>query len=607
LYRRYRPQRFAEVLGQDHAVLALRNAVATKKVGHAYLFSGPRGTGKTSIARILAKALNCPNVSADGEPDGTCDSCLQIQQGNSLDVHEMDAASNNGVDAMRDLVSRAALGTPGEWKVYIVDEVHMLSTAASNALLKTLEEPPAHVVFVLATTDPQKVLPTIRSRTQHFEFRLLSPELLSTLVHRINAEANLQVPEGALDLVVRRGRGSARDTLSVLDQVAAAGVVDDEHEILDEIIESLCERDTGRALVAVAEGVNNGREPQRIAVDLLEYLRNGFLALMARNLVPLPDAAIARVEDQARRLGAPALVRALEGIGAALLDMRDAPETRVTFEVALVRLTNPGFGTDPAALLERIERLEKGQVAPAGPARPVEARESAPAQDSPPRTAAPSRPPMGNQPPPPPRPNFDAPASPASPQAALAPTGGPRPSLGGLRRQQAANPPAAPAVQAVQPPAPTTSSAAPQPAPVVAAGEVPTVERLSEVWSGSILEALPNQERSRYRAGRFVAVTDGTAVFALPNAFHKDRCEEVRKEVELALSSHFGVRIPLQLTVEGEPATPGEPPSMVVAPDAGEEEEIDFSETTEGEKVEVLSPQERLLRAFPGAEEIPTT
>ncbi|MGH9283097.1 MAG: DNA polymerase III subunit gamma/tau, partial [Acidimicrobiales bacterium] len=184
LYRRFRPQRFEEVRGQDHVVRALTNAVRDGRVGHAYLFSGPRGTGKTSTARILAKALNCPNLEG-GEPCGRCDSCLAVEQGTSLDVHELDAASNNGVDAMRDLVSRAALGTPGRRKVYIVDEVHMLSTAASNALLKTLEEPPAHVVFVLATTDPQKVLPTIRSRTQAFEFRLLGGDVLAGLVAEV--------------------------------------------------------------------------------------------------------------------------------------------------------------------------------------------------------------------------------------------------------------------------------------------------------------------------------------------------------------------------------------------------------------------------------------
>lgn len=578
LYRRYRPQRFSEVLGQDHVVLALRNAVAQQKVGHAYLFSGPRGTGKTSVARILAKALNCENPANDGEPDGTCDSCVRIQQGSSLDVHEMDAASNNGVDAMRDLVSRAALGTPGRWKVYIVDEVHMLSTAASNALLKTLEEPPGHVVFVLATTDPQKVLPTIRSRTQHFEFRLLSPELLASLVHRVNGEANLQLPDGALDLVVRRGKGSARDTLSVLDQVAAAGVVDDEHEILDEIVEALCERDTGRALVAVAEASNSGREAQRIAVDLLEYLRNGFLALMARNLVPLPDAAVQRVEDQARRLGAPALVRAMEALGDALLDMRDAPEPRVTLEVTLVRLTKPELAIDPAGLLERIERLEQG-------APVVNAPNAAVKPDDPKRAQARSK--LDR---PQPTPQTQAP-----PQQPVADA--PRPSLGGLRRQaQTAKPSAPPAEPKKEPErAPVAEPSKPQ-----VTGEFPTLDRLVHEWKGAILDRLPQQARSRYRAGKFLEIVNGSAVFALPNSIHKERCDEVKNEVELALREHFGIRVPLKLTVENEQPSNDAP----VTPEAPEEDDIDFSEVSEGEAVEVVSPKERLLKAFPGAEEI---
>lgn len=614
LYRRYRPQRFSEVLGQDHATLALRNAVAQHKVGHAYLFSGPRGTGKTSVARILAKALNCENPNVDGEPDGTCEACIRIQNGTSLDVHEMDAASNNGVDAMRDLVSRTALGTPGRWKVYIVDEVHMLSTAASNALLKTLEEPPAHVVFVLATTDPQKVLPTIRSRTQHFEFRLLSPELLGTLVHRINGEANLQVPEGALDLVVRRGKGSARDTLSVLDQVAAAGVVDDEHEILDEIVESFCERDTGRALVAVAEGFNSGRDAQRIAVDLLEYLRNGFLALMARNLVPLPDAAVARVEEQARRLGAPALVRAMEAIGTALLDMREAPETRVTLEVALVRLTKPDLGIDPASLLERIERLEHGGKA--GEANPFVEGPAPHASQGPARQSPSPQIDQGS-------PRFERP--PTSPPASQQPTSQQptsqqppepprsRPSLGGLRRQQQpSTPPQQPAAQRSVP----RPVAAPIPealtAPTAPTGEFPTRDRLVEAWGDTILESLPQQARSRYRAGRFLEIENGSAIFALPNPIHKDRCEEVKNEVELALRNYFGVRVPLKLQVDTAPSpldgdsgiNSANRTTIVDLPD---EEEIDFSEVSEGEAVKVVSPKERLLKAFPGAEEIPTT
>src|SRR5215831_1659282 len=229
LYRRYRPQRFAEVRGQEHLVAGLQNAVRTDRVGHAYLFSGPRGTGKTSTARILAKVLNCEHP-VDAEPCGVCESCVAIENGTSFDVHELDAASNNGVEAIRDLIAKASLGTPGRTKVYILDEVHMLSAAASNALLKTLEEPPTHVVFVLATTDPQKVLPTIRSRSQAFELHLLAADELAELAEFVIDDAGVEVPEGTVDYVVRAGAGSARDMLSALDQVVAAGGIPDENE-----------------------------------------------------------------------------------------------------------------------------------------------------------------------------------------------------------------------------------------------------------------------------------------------------------------------------------------------------------------------------------------
>src|SRR5581483_4833320 len=245
------------------------------------LFSGPRGTGKTSTARILAMALNCEHLD-DGEPDGTCDSCVAIRQGSSLDVQELDSASNRGIDEMRDLLSRVALGTPGRWKVYIIDEVHQMTTAASSALLKTLEEPPGHVIFVLATTDPQKVMETIRSRTQHFEFHLLTSDVLAGHLADVAKQAGLDVSQDGIETAVRRGHGSARDALSVLDQVAAAGGVAEDVSAVTDIVDALADKDPGAALTAVADAAQSGLDPRRLATELLEYLRNGFLASRAR-------------------------------------------------------------------------------------------------------------------------------------------------------------------------------------------------------------------------------------------------------------------------------------------------------------------------------------
>src|SRR5688572_28093413 len=343
---------------------ALTNAVREGSVSHAYLFSGPRGTGKTSSARILAKALNCESP-VDGEPDGTCESCLSVEAGRSLDVVELDAASNNGVDAMRDLVGRVALGTGGRAKVYIVDEVHRLSAAASNALLKTLEEPPAHVTFVLATTDPQKVLPTIRSRTQHYEFRLLPTTTLEDHLRWVAQDAGLKVTDDAVALAARRGKGSARDALSALDQIVAAGGEADDDPSLDELTEALCERDTARALAAVAVACNAGREPRQLAEAFLAHLRDALLSVLAPDVVTLPDEAKDEVADQGRRLGPAAVVRAMDAIGEALLAMCEAPDPRVSLEVALVRVTRPELDTSPAAIVERLEKLERGAPTPA--------------------------------------------------------------------------------------------------------------------------------------------------------------------------------------------------------------------------------------------------
>ena len=360
LYRRYRSQTFAEVLDQTHVTSALRNAVRSERVAHAYLFSGPRGTGKTSTARILAKALNCTNLM-DGEPCGLCDSCIQVTAGSSLDVTELDAASNNGVEAMRELVSRASLGTAGRRKVYIVDEVHMLSTAASNALLKTLEEPPDHVVFVLATTDPQKVLPTIRSRTQHFEFHLLALNVLVEHLRFINVDAGLGLDDDTLLAVARRGNGSARDALSALDQAAAAGGLDTRIGSVDDILDAVAAGDTAAAIGAVSALMDRGRDPRQLGRELIEALREGFLALMA------PGIGTGRTVDRARTMGPAATVRAIEVLGDAGISMRESLDPRVVLEVALIKLVRVDLDTSPAAILARLERLERGGPPSVGP------------------------------------------------------------------------------------------------------------------------------------------------------------------------------------------------------------------------------------------------
>lgn len=554
LYRRFRPQRFADVLGQEHVTRALRAAVREGKVAHAYLFSGPRGTGKTSTARILAMALNCEQPQ-DGEPCGVCGSCVAIRTGVSLDVQELDSASNRGIDEMRDLLSRVALGTPGRWKVYIVDEVHQITSAASSALLKTLEEPPAHVIFVLATTDPQKVLDTIRSRTQHFEFRLLGSEVLASLLQDVARRAELDVPAEALDLVVRRGHGSARDALSALDQVAAAGTYEDDSSVVSALVDAMIERDAGAVLVKVAEAATSGLDPRRLGAELLEHLRNGFLATRARSLVLLSEEATAEVAEQAAKLGAAALVRAMELIGQALIDMRDAADPRTTLEVALVRLASPEVDDTRAALLERVERLERA-VAGGGPAGG-----SAPAPAGP---ASTGRPPALGAPPPLPRSGA-----------------GPGPA------------PAPPSPPGMPPPSPAAAPAPP--------GEAPTRDELTMAWGDSVLPSLRPAVKVYVANGRFLPSEADAAVYAVPDRGLLTRAESNRAEVEGALARHFGRPVKLRLVLDSDSA-----PAARSAASTSPQEEVPAAEWADLEEAPagVSSPEQRLLEAFPGAEEV---
>ena len=358
LYRRFRPRKFSELYGQEHIVRALRNAVINGREGQAYLFSGPRGTGKTTTARILAKVLNCENP-IDGEPCCECDSCKAVELGTSYDVLELDAASNNGVQEIRDIIEAAALTSPGRHRVFILDEVHMLTRAAEAALLKTLEEPPAQVVFVLATTDPQKVSETIRSRVQHLQFHLLPIDELEKYVRFVIEKAELDVDDEGIAHVLRQGGGSARDTLSALELVAAGGGEPEDAQHTEEIVRAIVDRNHGEALAAVARAMQQGRDAHTYAEDIVRLMRNCFLSLMSPELVQLPEARIAELTGYARDLGVQRIVRIMEVLGSTMVEMRHAPDSRLLLEVAVVQLAAPSFDDSNENLLARISQLEE--------------------------------------------------------------------------------------------------------------------------------------------------------------------------------------------------------------------------------------------------------
>jgi len=346
--------------------------VKNQRVSHAYLFSGPRGTGKTTTARILAKALNCENP-LDGDACNRCASCVAITKGTSLDVTELDAASNNGVDDIRDITAGAWHGTPGSWKVYIFDEVHQLSKAASAALLKTLEEPPPHVVFVLATTDPHKVMPTIRSRTQHLEFRLFNGETLNSLLHEVEKAAGLSADDATIEAAVRLGRGSARDALSALDQLIATGSIVESQPEFDGLFHALVDVDAVEALRSLAVLTREGWDPEQLAESFAGEVRQVFLLQVAPEVADAVDSDRARLTSWGQQLGLPRTVRILETVGRAMREMKSAPEKIVILEVALVRLIKPELDSSIEALDERVTRLERDgvRVEPAAPLAPA--------------------------------------------------------------------------------------------------------------------------------------------------------------------------------------------------------------------------------------------
>jgi len=358
LYRRYRSGRFNELVGQEHVVTALKNAIAENRVGHAYLFSGPRGTGKTSTARILGKALNCTSLEADGEPCCKCESCISFAEGSSYDLHELDAASNNGVEAIRDLISKVALGSPGRTKVYILDEVHMLTSGAENALLKTLEEPPSHVVFVLATTEPQKVVSTIRSRTQHFEFELIPANILGQHLRWVADDAGLNATDEMIDYVLRVGGGSARDALSALEQTLARGGTPDDDTAVEEVLDGIVIGDPSVVISGLSKAIQSGRPPRVIGEILIDRLRNAFLTAMGNSPDHLSDHQTEMSKNLSERMPLATITRSLETIGAALVGMRQSPDPRIDLEVAVLKLSHPKLQTDSNMILSRLDKIE---------------------------------------------------------------------------------------------------------------------------------------------------------------------------------------------------------------------------------------------------------
>jgi DNA polymerase-3 subunit gamma/tau len=559
LYRRYRPQRFSELKGQEHVVRALKNAVANSREGHAYLFSGPRGTGKTTTARILAKVLNCEN-SKDGEPCCECGSCLAVQEGNSFDVIELDAASNNGVEDIREIIAAASLGSPGRHKVYILDEVHMLSKGASAALLKTLEEPPSHVVFVLATTDPEKVAETIRSRTQHLQFHLLPVDELEAHVRWVASDAGIDISDASINAVLRQGGGSARDTLSALELAAATGGMVDEVTPVDEFVDALIEYDAGRLLAAVAHTVNFGRDPRTIVNDLVRHMRDAFLTQMAPELVQLPEDRAAEVAAQAGRLGTPRIVKVIETLGLAINDMRNAPDSRVVLEVALVRLVHRELQMGIESLLARVERLEKElenrpQIAPA-PVNPSTGRAV-----------------LGGR----------VAQDPSAPVA--------RPAA------SSAAPTAAPSAKSETPV--TTNSSAPEPAPVAAAStSAMSIAAVIENWNDGVIGELKGMRRAVALMAK-PAERDGQLILMVDNEPSAKRVNEYLSDLSAVIFKVAGGKCPI--VVETRSEEPRAPKTKVVE-EAPEEEFIDIDEIKELPTISNKATETNLADLFPGSE-----
>ncbi|MBF4630435.1 DNA polymerase III subunit gamma and tau [Clavibacter michiganensis subsp. phaseoli] len=572
LYRRYRPENFAELIGQTQVTDPLRTALRTNRVNHAYLFSGPRGCGKTTSARILARCLNCAEGPTD-TPCGVCPSCVELSRdgSGSLDVVEIDAASHNGVDDARDIRERAVFAPARDrYKIFILDEAHMVTPQGFNALLKIVEEPPEHVKFIFATTEPDKVIGTIRSRTHHYPFRLVPPAQMLDYVEHLSREESVQVAPGVLPLVVRAGGGSVRDTLSLLDQLIA-GSEDESVEyeravallgythaaLLDEVIDAVARHDAAGAFAGVDRVIQTGQDPRRFVEDLLERLRDLIIVGAtsvegaAAVLRGTPEDELERMRAQAVAFGAVELSRAADVVNAALTEMTGATSPRLHLELLVARVLVPASDDTHRGALARVERLERRVGVADAAADPV------------PVASAPARPAVASAPAAAP---VSAPA--AAPVAAPAPTpvDAPAPAADPAPVPSAPEAPvdSAPAPEPAASVPPTASSATPAPAAPV--GPV-TFEQLRDAWP-SVVEAVEKAKRSAW----LVAVTatpralaDDVLTLAFVSANDAEKFKErgapgqgVSDILRTAILDVLGIRVKFIARVEphGGSATP---------------------------------------------------
>ena len=632
LYRRYRPATFAEVKGQDHVTEPLRQALRTGRVNHAYLFSGPRGCGKTTSARILARSLNCAEGPTP-DPCGKCESCIALAPDGpgSLDVIEIDAASHGGVDDARDLRERAFYSpVSGRFKIYIIDEAHMVTREGFNALLKLVEEPPPHLKFVFATTEPEKVIATIRSRTHHYPFRLVPPAILRELLEEILSAEQIGYEPAVLPLVVRAGAGSARDSLSVLDQllagageeglrydrtVALLGYTDE--NLLDEVADAFANEDGAAVFRAVNRVMEGGHDPRRFAADLLDRFRD-LIVLAAvpgagqTGLLDMPADRLDRMTEQAGRFGQAELTRAAEIISEGLIQMRGATSPRLLLELTCAQILLPGAASGEKALLVRLERLERrlegAQVTPSdSPAAAAPAATSAPsapsgaaASSTPAASPRARRTRIRGQPHPPRQPLRPKAAAPPAPPAAKAePQAAPRAERPGPSRPSRPRPPlhrrprppvrvrrsaqdgprfgraGAPAPARATPASPSPAPAAAAPAPPAAhsaGGSSSEVDNVRQRWP-EILEAVKGQRRVAWMllSNATVHSVEGgvlTVLFAREGEAKGFAASPYDRDLISALTSVLGVNLRIKAMSAAQLAsTPGAPRSPHGGPD----------------------------------------